>query len=97
MIAGVSSLQQRHRRVGGLDGQHPVAARLEVQLLALQEVPVVVDEQDGGLGGHGVAPLSSINAACPPAWTLGSSTWKVVPQSVSVSNQMVPLCILTMP
>ena len=89
-------LEQAQRLVRALRRQHAVAVRLQVQLLALQEVPVVVHEQDRHRGGHVVAPLSSISTA-PPAWVLGSSTWKVVPRSVSVSNQMVPLCILMIP
>ena len=80
-MSGVSVSSSVERLVGGLGRVHRVAAAPRSRLLALQEVPVVVDEQDGGLGGHAVAPLSSISAACPPAWVLGSSTWKVVPRS----------------
>ena len=88
MIAGVSVSSIAQRRVGGLGREHAVAARLEVHAAcSSRKSRSSSTNRTVVWRGHGVAPLSSIirpdrRRGC------GSSTWKVVPLSVSVSNQM---------
>ena len=89
MMSGALGLEEVQGLLAALRSVDRVAATAEEGGLGVEEVPVVVDEQD--------VPGTHLGLLSPPARVMGISTWKVVPTPGSESNQMLPLCILTMP
>ena len=91
MMSGTVVSSRSQGFFGAVGGVHDVSATAEEGGLRSQEVPVVVDEEDWSTAGTHLGLLS------PLGGSMGISTWKVVPTPGSDSNQMLPLCILTMP